>query len=131
VTGLDTNVVLPYILGDDPLQSPKSRRIMAGFTAANPGWIALATVLEIVWVLKRKIGVPRYSIADALDRLLAQDSIVIEQADVVAAAAQLYRSLRADFADCLVAESAKAAGCTRTLTFDQIAARDLQMELID
>lgn len=101
------------------------------FTAAKPGWIALATVLEFVWVLKRKFGMPRHVIADALDRLLAQDSVVIEQAEVVAAAAQLYRSLRADFADCLVLESAKAAGCTRTLTFDEIAARDLEMELID
>jgi predicted nucleic-acid-binding protein len=130
MTGLDTNVVLRYFLGDDPIQSSKSRSIMAGFTVANPCWIALTTVLEFVWVLNRKIGLPRQAIADALDGLLSQGSVVVEQAQVVASAVQLYRSFRADFADCLVVESAKAAGCARTLTFDEIAARDLQMELI-
>jgi predicted nucleic-acid-binding protein len=131
VTGLDTNVVLRYFLGDDPIQSPKSRRVIVGFTAATPGWIGLTTVLEFVWVLKKKFGLPRHTIADALDRLLSQDFVVVEQAQVVATAVQLYRSFRADFADCLIAESAKAAGCTRTLTFDEMAARDLQMEMID
>jgi predicted nucleic-acid-binding protein len=42
----------------------------------------------------------------------------------------LYRNTRADFADCLIAASAKAAGCSRTVTFDRIAARDAGMELI-
>ena len=37
----------------------------------------------------------------------------------------------ADFADCLIAVSARAAGCRKTVTFDKIAARDAGMELIE
>jgi predicted nucleic-acid-binding protein len=63
--------------------------------------------------------------------LLAQDGVVVEQAEVVALAVQRFRFSRADFADCLIAASAKAAGCTRTVTFDRIAARDADMEILE
>ena len=58
------------------------------------------------------------------------DSIVVEQDMIVASAVQRFRTTRADFADCLIAASARAAGCARTVTFDRLAARDAGMELI-
>jgi predicted nucleic-acid-binding protein len=48
----------------------------------------------------------------------------------VANAVQRFRWGKAEFADCLIAASAQTAGCSRTLTFDRIAARDAGMELI-
>jgi predicted nucleic-acid-binding protein len=54
----------------------------------------------------------------------------VEQDLIVATAVQQFRATRADFADCLISASARAAGCTRTVTFDRIAARDAGMELI-
>jgi predicted nucleic-acid-binding protein len=44
---------------------------------------------------------------------------------------QLYRFRNTDFSDCLIAASAKAAGCSRTVTFDHRAARDAGMDLIE
>lgn len=128
--GLDTNLLLRYFLNDDPVQSPQAHRIITSFTEAEPGWVSLPAVLELVWVLKSKNRAHRTGIAATLDRLLAQNSVVIEQAEVVAQAVRRYRFSSADFADCLIAASARAAGCTRTVTFDQIAARDAGMELI-
>jgi len=61
---------------------------------------------------------------------MTRETIVVERAETVARALQRYRRGRADFADCLIATSAKAAGCSRTVTFDRIAARDAGMELI-
>jgi predicted nucleic-acid-binding protein len=130
VIGLDTNVLLRFYLKDDAVQSPKAQLIVNSLRAGEPGWVALATILELVWVMKRKTGAGRDEIASLLELLLADDVIVIEQSGAVARAAQRFRSTKADFADCLIAESARAAGCTRTLTFDEIAARDLGMELI-
>jgi predicted nucleic-acid-binding protein len=130
VTGLDTNVLLRYFLDDDPLQSPLARRIMSSLTVADPGWIGLATVLEFAWVLKCRDRAQRSAVASTLDRLLAQDAIVVEQANVVALAVRRFRFSRADFADCLIAASAQAAGCGKTVTFDRIAARDAGMQLI-
>ena len=130
MTGLDTNVLLRYFLDDDPLQSSLARRIMSSLTIADPGWIGLPTVLELVWVLKCKDRNQRSAIASTLDRLLAQDAIVVEQAHVVALAVRRFRFSRADFADCLIAASARAAGCGKTVTFDRVAARDAGMQLI-
>ena len=44
---------------------------------------------------------------------------------------QFYRSGNTEFSDCLIAASARAAGCSRTVTFDRIAARDAGMELVE
>ena len=128
--GLDTNVLLRYFLNDDPLQSPKARRIISSLTSADPGWVGISAVLEFVWVLTSKNRAQRSLIAATLDQLLAQDTVVVEQDKVVALAVRQFRFSRAEFADCLIAASAQAAGCTRTVTFDRIAARDAGMELL-
>lgn len=128
--GLDTNVLLRYVLGDDPKQTPLARRMMHSLSPADPGWISLATILEYVWVLKTRNRFRHQELAEALYQLLTRDSIVVEQADTVADALEIFSETRADFGDCLIAASARAAGCAKTVTFDEIAARDTGMELI-
>jgi predicted nucleic-acid-binding protein len=130
VTGLDTNVLVRFFAQDDPQQSPQANRMMSSLTVREPGWVATATILELVWVLTSKMRLDRGGIARILDRLLRQEKLVVEQASVVEGAYRLYRSGNADFADCLISSSAKAAGCARTVTFDRRAARDAGMELI-
>jgi predicted nucleic-acid-binding protein len=80
--------------------------------------------------MSKSMRLPKPMVCNALDRVLILDSIVVEQHSIVSAAVQQYRSTRADFADCLIAASARAAGCNKTVTFDRIAARDTDMELI-
>lgn len=128
--GLDTNVLVRYFGQDDAEQSPQADMILDSLTADDPGWVGLAVILELVWVMTSKKGAGRNVIADTLDRLLTLRAMIVEQEAVVNDAVELFRSGRADFADCLIATSARAAGCSRTVTFDQIAARDAGMELI-
>ena len=130
MTGLDTNVLLRFFLQDDPLQSPMADRIIGSLTLKEPGWVGAAAVLELVWVMSSQNRIGRTGIAAILGQLLTRDEIVIEQADVVQNALQLYRKGNTEFADCLIAASAKAAGCSRTVTFDRTAARDAGMQLI-
>ena len=130
MTGLDTNVLLRFFLQDDPLQSPMADRIIGSLTLKEPGWVGAAAVLELVWVMSSQNRIGRTGIAAILGQLLTRDEIVIEQADVVQNALQLYRKGNTEFSDCLIASSAKAAGCSRTVTFDRKAARDAGMQLI-
>lgn len=129
--GLDTNVLLRFYLKDDPVQSPQAQYIINSLSADSPGWVGLTSVLELAWVMRRKKGAVREEIASVLEQLLTEDVIVVEQSVVLARAVQRFRSTKADFADCLVAESACTAGCRKRLTFDETAARDLGMELIE
>ncbi len=103
---------------------------MASLNLSNPGWVGVPTILELVWVLKSKNRASRSTIAATIEQLLARESVTVEGDAIVAQAVRRFRFSRAEFADCLIALSAQAAGCTKTLTFDEIAARDAGMELI-
>ncbi len=50
--GLDTNVVVRYIMQDDPKQSPKATRLIESLTSDAPGFVPLVAVIELVWVLE-------------------------------------------------------------------------------
>ncbi len=128
--GLDTNALVRYFSKDDLQQGLKASQLINALTPAEPGWVSLTTLIELVWVVTRKLRGDRKAMIAILDQLQRREDIVIEQSATVASAFQQYRHGRADFADCLIAASARAAGCARTVTFDRVAARDAGMELI-
>ena len=127
--GLDTNVVIRFVMQDDAKQSPMATRIVDALTAEQPGYLTLVTIVEIVWVLSGSYDLERPQIAMALEGLLRAPEIVVEQAETVWQALRLFKGSKADFADCLIERSAAAAGCARTLTFDVSAAKHCGMVL--
>jgi predicted nucleic-acid-binding protein len=54
----------------------------------------------------------------------------VERADVVLLALRRFRAGGADFADCLIDFSARAAGCSTTMTFDVGAVKAAGMSLV-
>ena len=128
--GFDTNILVRYLVEDDPEQTRLADRLIDSLTSTNPGWVGLTALAETVWVLTRTYRLNRRRIVPILESLLVSREIVIEQSDMVREALRLYRSGKADFPDCLIALSATAAGCSRTVTFDWRAARDAGMELL-
>ena len=130
MTGLDTNVLARYFAKDDPVQSPMASRVMLALTQTDPGWVSTATILELVWFLSAKARVPRDGLVRILRTLLAAEEIVLEEPELIDGALRGYQKGNADFADYVIAFTGRAAGCTRTLTFDERAARDAGMELI-
>ncbi|MCY7370835.1 MAG: type II toxin-antitoxin system VapC family toxin [Polaromonas sp.] len=128
--GLDTNVVVRYIMQDDPEQSRLASILIEGLTTEDPGFIPLVAVTELVWVLSSAFRLMRPQIVQTLEILLQTKELQVEQADVVWRAVRLYRDSAADFADCLVERSAAAAGCVRTMTFDRGTAKHGAMTLI-
>ena len=52
--GLDTNVLLRYLVQDDPAQSPKATEVIERrLSMENTGFVSLVCILEIVWILGR------------------------------------------------------------------------------
>ncbi|MGA2206335.1 MAG: type II toxin-antitoxin system VapC family toxin [Terracidiphilus sp.] len=128
--GIDTNVLVRFVVKDDPTQAPAAVRMIQGLSPEEPGWISILVLTELVWTLRRVYKLDRTSIAGVLERLLSSNDTVLEQRDVVRRALLAYQSSKADFADCVIAVTANLAGCSRMVTFDEIAARDLGMELL-
>ena len=54
--GLDANVLVRYIMQDDPVQSPKATVLIQSLTSAAPGFIPIVTLVEVGWVLMGPIS---------------------------------------------------------------------------
>jgi predicted nucleic-acid-binding protein len=130
VIGIDTNVLVRYFIEGDPVQSRLTDSFFHSLSSADPGWVSQATILEFAWIMKSVRRLDRRTIAEAMGKLTMLDSIIVERADIVDKALQRYRNGKAEFADCLIAASGHAAGCSKTVTFDRLAARDAGMQLL-
>ena len=128
--GLDTNVLVRYIMQDDPRQSAKATRLIESLEADRPGFIGMVSIVELYWVLTSCYDLTNDQVRQALDLLLRTRQIVVDQADQVLRALKVFETGKADFADCLIERAAAAAGCEKTMTFDVSAARHAGMTLI-
>jgi predicted nucleic-acid-binding protein len=71
--GLDSNVLIRYLVQDDPIQSPKAtERIERRLTEETPGFVSIVAMVEIVWVLDRSYGLDAQEIAAAVERMLGR-----------------------------------------------------------
>lgn len=128
--GLDTNVLVRYIMFDDAKQSPKAAKLIESLTVDAPGFVSIVSIVELGWVLSSAYGLTRQQLAQALEALLRTKEIVIDRADHVLKALRVFKATSADLADCLIERSAVSAGCARTMTFDIGAAKTAGMSLI-
>lgn len=118
---LDTNVLVRFLVRDDPQQAAEASALFAGLTGDNPAWLSREVLVELVWVLERAYRLPRADIAGAIDALLAAQEVVVESPDRIGLAVERYRQGGAGFSDHLIALAARAAGCSATFSFDRQA----------
>jgi predicted nucleic-acid-binding protein len=132
VIGLDTNILVRYITQDDPRQAALANRLLEErLSPEMPGFVSLAVLVELVWVLESGYESGRVEIASVLDRLLRAKPLVVERTDVASQAARLYAAGKADFADCIIERTGHANACEHTLTFDRRAAKNAGMRLLE
>jgi predicted nucleic-acid-binding protein len=124
MVGLDTNVILRYLLQDDSKQTTRANHIVDQVLSdRNPGFISLVTVLEMVWVLRSLLKQTPIEIATHLEHLLAADSLEVQNGQQVFEAAFVLKRGTGEFEDALIAALNAWAGCPHTLTFDKRALR--------
>jgi len=128
--GLDTNVLVRYIMQDDPKQSPKASKLIESLDSDNPGYITLVCVIELYWVLTSSYELTGEQVTQALEAILRTKQLLVERADQVMRALRIFAAGKADFADCLIERSASGAGCTQTMTFDVGASKHAGMTLV-
>lgn len=128
---LDTNVVVRLMAADDNEQSESVRTFIAGRTSRQPAYISSIVLAEAFWVLRRRLKYSAAAIEDGIRHLLASEDIKIEHSSRLVSLFSGARPGGVDLVDYLVAWSAEAAGCTRTVTFDRRAAASIpSMELL-
>ena len=68
--GLDTNVLVRFLVQDDAVQAEAATALIGSLTEAAPGFVSREVLVELVWVLERAYNLGRADIARALDGLL-------------------------------------------------------------
>ncbi len=122
--GLDTNVIVRYLVQDDRMQSARATRLIENeLTPENPGFVSIVAMVETVWVLERAFGRSEREIAIAVESMLQADVLSIENEDEVFAAMTAVTDGEGTFADALIGALGKRAGCSHTVTFDRRASR--------
>jgi len=122
--GLDTNILVRLAIDDDADQMRRARAFLAAnCSAEDPGFINRVTLCEMVWVLTSSYRLGRPQIARHITDLVVSTDIVLEDTDAVRAAITRYAHTNIEFADLLIAETNRSAGCKATATFDKRAAK--------
>lgn len=122
--GLDTNVLLRYLVRDHVEQTKSAARFLETCcTADNPGYIGHITLCELAWVLAGIYKQGRTDISAIIEKLLQMKVLKVAEPDVVWRALNDYKTSNADFPDHLIARSNENAGCEHTVTFDKSASK--------
>jgi len=116
---VDTNVLVRLLTRDDDKQVAAAE----AFTAKGV-WISHLVVAETAWVLRAVYDFDRDAIARALDMLLQNHRVTIQDREVLESALVHYRQRQAvGFSDCLLLEIARKAGHLPLGTFDKALSR--------
>jgi predicted nucleic-acid-binding protein len=112
---VDTNVLIRLILGDDARQAASA----AAFIQKGV-WASVIAVAETTWVLGSVYRRSPVQLANAIELLLNNKDLTLQDSDAVAAALDLFRSRPAlGFTDCLMLQLARKAGHLPLGTFDR------------
>ncbi len=118
--GIDTNVLVRYIVQDDPSQSEKASQFLEeNCNTTNPGFINSIVLCELVWVLKCAYGYNKTVIADVIEKLLCTSELVAENSNAAWDALRAYKAGQADFPDYLIGDINSINDCEFTVSFDK------------
>jgi predicted nucleic-acid-binding protein len=120
VIGLDTNVLVRYLVQDDPAQTRRANTFIgAALDRGERCAIGIVVLCELVWVLRDAYGHDRATIGATLEQILDAVEFVVETSDVARQALADYRQGPGDFADYVIGRRNRGAGCDVTATFDR------------
>jgi predicted nucleic-acid-binding protein len=109
---IDTDLVVRYLVNDDPGQAARARKLID----TNDVFVCTTVILETEWVLRGAYGFSSSQCAKALADFAGLPRVTLEDTAAVAQALGWMRQ-GVDFADGL--HLAKAEGCDAFISFDQ------------
>jgi predicted nucleic-acid-binding protein len=125
VIGLDTNVLVRFLVEDDPEQARRAKAVVQGAVDQDEKlYVSNVVLCELAWVLDRAYGLERTEVASAVRGLLSAKHVLLEDADLVERALAAYGESRVGFPDYVIRELARDAGCRTVVTFDRTLLRE-------
>jgi predicted nucleic-acid-binding protein len=117
--GIDTNVLVRFLIRDDESQFEKARKLIKReVTAGRRVFVNQLVIMETEWVLRSRYAVPKAQLIGAISGLLDSIEIQFEDEPSIEEALFMWKDSTADFADCLIGAKNRRLGCRSTATFD-------------
>jgi len=117
---VDTNVLVRYIANDDPKQADAVARLFEECSANREAiFIPVLVLCELIWVLDRSFAQTRAELIEGIERLVRTGFFRFEQDSVVRQCLDQYRNGKASFANYVIGEISRQAGCRDTVSFDR------------
>lgn len=129
--GLDTNVLVRYLVQDDPAQTARAAELIeAGADRGEHFFVADIVLCELVWVLDRVYEYQRTEIAAALEGVLQTRPFRFADKDLLWQTLADYRAGKGGFADYLIGRVGERSGCEQTLSFDRALKDNRRFEIL-
>ena len=127
--GIDTNVLLRYLLGDDETQAAKAEKLLSG---KQPVLITDVVLVETIWTLKgKKYQLKKPELVALIQALFKEPNIRFEDGQTVWMALNDYRKVKptgskeADFSDALIVQKAKFTASQQKVDFGGVYTFDV------
>jgi len=122
--GIDTNVLVRFLVRDDESQYEKARKLIKReVTAGRRAFVSQLVLLETEWVLRSRYGLAKFEIVAVISGLLDATDVQLENEAAIEEALYVWKDGSANFADCLIGAQNRRLGCRATATFDVKAAK--------
>ncbi len=128
--GIDTNILIRFLVGDDKQQTQKVYNIFKKTELDKKElFVPLLVMLELIWVLESVYEISRTDILDSISELLLMPILNFEHQSALQQFSNAAQGNKYDLSDLLIAYSAKEQGCEAVITFDKKASKLKLFEL--
>ncbi|KAA3617303.1 MAG: PIN domain-containing protein [Calditrichaeota bacterium] len=124
MTGIDTNLLVRFLVNDDEIQAKEVLRIFKNAERKKDYFfVSILVTLELIWVLKAVYNLPREQIVLAIESLISMPILKLEKLDAIHKMVSESKQKSNDLSDLLIAHCSFLSGCEKILTFDKRAAK--------
>ena len=129
--GIDTNILVRYIVQDDEEQARLASSVLEGkLDENNQGLVSAVVLCELVWVLRRAYGYGKGQVVEVLQALMSSADLMVDRADDAWRALREYESGPADFPDYYMGQMNRTLHAETTYTLDQKAEAGIHFTLL-
>jgi len=122
--GIDTNILVRFLVRDDESRFEKARRLIRReIVAGRRVFVSQLVLLETEWVLRSRYGLRKSELIEVVSGLLDANDVQLEDEPAVEEALFVWKDKPVGFADCLIGARNKRLGCSVTATFDVKASK--------
>lgn len=122
--GLDTNVLVRFLVRDDEEQFERAQRLIRREAQAGvPVLVNHLVLLETEWVLRSRYKLSKAEILGAFSDLMSSVDVNFEDEPALEEALFVWKNASIQFADCLIGARYGTLACSATATFDADAVK--------